>query len=170
MSNFTVNKTYDVESIPQKKDSISVLSNYSINLSFGKNTEYGSSIRKALPSDLDVFSELPKQVYENDDVSAFLNALSHSISKVDERDITFSKLIPSELSDSNITLEWIFNYFRRYFSFDKETGNQFGIVGFDESKTKFFNEFETVDVKDFYLISDKIVNSVISMIKGKNSE
>ncbi len=94
---------------------------YKIGQHFDDNNEIDYSGR-ILPAELDIFSELPQYVYENEDANLFLNALRKKIFQFDRTEfsgITLSKLSVTEHTSRTIILEWIYNYFRVFFGFDK---------------------------------------------------
>lgn len=119
-----------------------------------------------IPTDIDIFSELPDYVYENNDAKEFLNVLRNALLKTSLSGITLSKLGVSEHSDSELEIEWIFNYFRVYFSFDHNAGNYFGRVSSNPIDKSFSNEFKEIDKQNIPTLVSSIIDYVVSMISA----
>lgn len=117
-----------------------------------------------LSSDVDIFSELPDYVYDNKDACNFLRSLRKTLLAAQLDGITLSKLCVSEHSESGLVLDWIFNYFRVYFSFDSEEGNFYGIIRSNPEEGSYSNEFKVMDPKQYETLTEIIVDDVIMMI------
>jgi hypothetical protein len=124
------------------------------------------NITSSLDSDLDVFTNLPDFVYDNKDASIFLQSLRKAIIKENPKDITLAKMIVTEKTETGFTLEWIYNYFRIYFSFDSEDGNFFGCISHNGEDGYFKNEFKPMKVSEFDDVAEAILDYVIMMIQG----
>lgn len=130
--------------------------------------QYGSSISivSSLDADIDVFDSLPVEIYNNEDVSLFLYALRKVINKEKPKDITLSKLLISEQTPTGVTLDWIYNYFRIYFSFDSVDGDFFGCISHNPEDGSFKNEFKQMQPTQFEDVAQAMLDYVITMIKG----
>lgn len=147
---------------------ISCYPSYSLNSSSGEQISF--DLDKVISPDIDIFSSLPQFVFENDHARLFLNAMKSvlmSIDKYELKDVSLSKLIVTEHSNITLVLEWIFEYFRFYFSFDKVEGDSWGEVFNDLSKGKFYNSFNKMEKEDYKNIAKKEVNLVLRMVRGE---
>lgn len=119
-----------------------------------------------LPSDLDIFDELPSYVYDYDDAKTFLNILRNVLLAQNLQDVTLSKLYVSEHSDSGVVLDWIYNYFRIYFSFDAKEGNFYGIISNNPEEGSFSNDFRIMDSRYYDILAKDIVDYVVKMLRA----
>ena len=129
------------------------------------------NIKRVLPPELDIFSELPAYVYKNEDARIFLEELrKHLLSyKREELDgIYLSKLRVTESNDITLVIEWIFNYFRLYFSFDRDEGNYYGEVHTDNEKGSFHNAFNRMERDDYPKIAEAEMDYAVMMAGGGN--
>lgn len=132
-----------------------------------KNREIsGANITECLSGDLDIFTEIPVTLYNEKDVAMFLDALRRAIVKENPQNVTLSKLIVTERTDTGCTLDWIYNYFRLYFSFDKIDGDYFGFMSHDEEKKTYKNEFKAMNPNDFDGVANAMLDYVLMMIQG----
>ena len=124
-----------------------------------------------LNADVDIFSELPARIYNHEHINDFLNAFKNAIAKADIENTTLSKLVISEETDTNITLDWIYNYFRIYFSFDKNQGDHFGFISYDPNNGAFRNFLNVMKPEDFKTVVKTLLKVVVDNIRGtKNGE
>ena len=84
----------------------------------------------------------------------------------DLRRITLPKLRVTELTDITIVIEWIFNYFRLYFTFDKNEGCFYGVVKNDIEHNEFLNEFKKMEKENFSIVAEAELEYAILMAKG----
>ena len=127
------------------------------------------SIKKILSPEVDIFSELPTKVYNIEYVKLFLDDLRACILNHDPEDfrcITLPKLRVTELTDITIVIEWIFNYYRLYFTFDKNEGCFYGVVKNDIENNEFLNEFKKMDQENFSIVAETELEYAILMAKG----
>ena len=126
-------------------------------------------IKRVLSPEIDIFTALPANVYENDRVKAFLNEMRICLLNWDQdelRGITLPKLRVTEFTDVTIVIEWIFNYFRLYFSFDQKEGDFYGEVMSDVENGKFHNEFRKMEIEEFQRIAEAEVAYAVMMAEG----
>ncbi len=105
----------------------------------GRIPDYSSS----LPVELDIFNHLPQLVYGFREAKDFLNDLRavivRSYLQSELENLVLSKLTVSEYSDTGVVIDWIFNYFQMYFTFDKKNGSYWGTVMADNEEGEFCN-------------------------------
>ena len=130
----------------------------------GDVSVYGST----LPTDYDIFSNLPQSVYENDDVRFFLEclrrALLKKLSEGEIENVSLTKLRLSEQSDGSITIDWIFSYFRLFFSFDLTEGNMCGIVEINNEQKRYITDVQEIDMINCDCFTGSILDYVIVML------
>ena len=126
-------------------------------------------IIRVLPPETDIFTALPASVYRNDRAKAFLNEMRTCLLNWDKNElggITLPKLRMTEFTDVTIVIEWIFNYFRLYFSFDQKEGDFYGEVMHDTENGKFYNEFQKMEIEEFPSIAEAEVAYAVMMAEG----
>ena len=104
-----------------------------------------------------------------DHVGLFLAEMKKAILSWDKeelRRVTLPKLQVTEFTDATLVIEWIFNYFRLYFSFDKMEGDYYGEVMNDLENGKFHNEFKKMELEDFSKVAEAQVAYAIMMAEG----
>ena len=126
----------------------------------------GIGISRSLSGDVDVFTELPVAIYKEKNVALFLNALRDAILEENPQNVTLSKLIVSEKTDTGCTLDWIYNYFRLYFSFDRVDGNYYGFMSHNTEEDSYKNEFRPMKPADFKDVAKAMLDYVLMMIQG----
>lgn len=126
-------------------------------------------ISGALSPELDVFSELPISVYSNNDAKDFLDEMKKCLLDYDKEQlssVSLTKLRASEVNESSIVIEWIFNYFRFYFSFNKNEGDFYGVVINDSENQSFSNDYKKMSKQEFHDIADALVAYAAVMSGG----
>ena len=63
-------------------------------------------------------------------------------------------------------LDWIYNYFRVYFSFDTDEGNFYGIISSNPEEGSYSNDFKAMDPKQYQTLARAIVDYVVMMIRA----
>lgn len=112
----------------------------------------GEDTRK-LSLDTDIFSGLPEFVFENKKVDRFLNVLKNVIAMSDLEGVTLSKLHLSEYNEATISIEWIFNYFRAYFSFESDDEDSYGMIENNKENQEFSNYFRKLKPEEYELVA-----------------
>ena len=141
---------------------------YQISFSTGGKLTIESNCKMLLP-ELDIFSLLPSGIYDNNHIKNFLHELKESLLDVDIntlRDITLPKLKTGSVGESSIVIEWIFNYFRFYFLFDRKEGDFYGMVINDPEKGKFINISNKLYPEKYREVARANIDNAISMAKG----
>ncbi len=126
-------------------------------------------IKRVLSPEIDIFTALPASVYGNDRAKSFLNEMRTCLLNWDKdelRGITLPKLRVTEFTDVTIVIEWIFNYFRLYFSFDQKEGDFYGEVMSDVENGKFHNEFRRMETAEYPSIAEAEVAYAVMMAEG----
>lgn len=126
--------------------------------------ELQNNFDATLPNDIDIFSELPEYVYANSDAKKFLIIMRKILLSYNISGITLSKLCISDHSDSGIVIDWIYNYFRVYFSFDSQNGNFYGLISNNPEKKSFFNEFKVMNSNEYETIARTVISFIITMM------
>lgn len=165
--NIVIQQSYSVD-LKQNKSDFVVPQKYEGASPYGhvKRDIFGINITESLNGDLDIFTDLPESVYKEKDVALFLDALRGVIAEENPQNVTLSKLIVTEKTDSGCTLDWIYNYFRLYFSFDKNDGDYFGFMSHDTEKELYKNEFKAMKPQDFKNVAKAMLDYVLVMIQG----
>lgn len=164
------NKYYFSEYETQKRN----ISNteYSIpidNITVDKDST--SNISGVLPYELDIFSELPDFVYDNYHAKKFIMALKNNILIFGHSilsEISLSKLRVSEHDEDYLLLEWIFNYFRLYFGFDKNDGDFFGEVMNNPENGEFHNDIKKMKIDEYDAVTKANLLYVAALVQGRN--
>ena len=165
--NIIIQQSYSVDSIEKMSDFV-VPQKYEGESLYGhmKREISGINITESLNGDVDIFTELPEAVYKEKDVALFLSALRGAIAEENPQNVTLSKLVVTEKTDTGCTLDWIYNYFRLYFSFDKIDGDYFGFMSHDTEKELYKNEFKAMKPQDFKNVAKAMLDYVLMMIQG----
>ncbi|WP_455524912.1 hypothetical protein [Holdemanella biformis] len=165
--NIVIQQSYSVD-LQQNQSDFVVPQKYEGESPYGhvKRDIFGINITESLNGDLDIFTDLPESVYKEKDVALFLDALRRVIAEENPQNVTLSKLIVTEKTDSGCTLDWIYNYFRLYFSFDKNDGDYFGFMSHDTEKELYKNEFKAMKPQDFKNVAKAMLDYVLVMIQG----
>lgn len=127
------------------------------------------TIKRVLSPEIDIFTGLPTSVYGNDRAKAFLNELRRCLLNWDQdelRGITLPKLRVTEFTEVTLVIEWIFSYFRLYFSFDQKEGDFYGEVMSDIENGKFHNEFRKMEMEEYPRIAEAEVAYAVMMAEG----
>lgn len=138
-----------------------------INTSGFNHVPFG--IKRVLSPEIDIFSALPQFVFDNEHAKMFLDEMKRALINTDRADlegVTLSKLRVTEHTDMTLVLEWIFNYFRLYFSFDKKEGDFFGEVSSDPENGKFHNAFNKMEISDYSKVAEAEVMYAVMMAGG----
>ena len=118
---------------------------------------------RKLSLDTDIFSGLPEFVFENKKVDRFLNVLKNVIAMSDLEGVTLSKLHLSEYNEATISIEWIFNYFRAYFSFESDDEDSYGMIENNKENQEFSNYFRKLKPEEYELVAKSVLDYIIMM-------
>lgn len=160
--NIKINRTYNTNLEKEKKQ-------YTVNVTSPSTideTTSGSfdiSLQRKLSSDLDVFYDLPDEVFVNTKANYFLSVLRDVILATDLEDVTLSKLHVSEMTEESLMIEWIFNYFRTYFSFEKDNQDSYGMIENNPETQEFSNQFRPLKINEYEEVARSIVEYIVMM-------
>lgn len=156
-----MSKNYIIRSDYREKNS---------SIDFGKSNIGGTSsgtinesYTRKLSIDTDIFSQLPKDVFKNQKVNQFLLTLKRVVADADLEGVTLSKLHLSEFSESTISIEWIFNYFRAYFSFEKDDEDSYGMIENNTETQEFSNYFRQLRPEEYNVVARSVLDYIILM-------
>lgn len=165
----TISKGYGTQSHKKSARSIQVGDYFNVHNYETEIEGKTKSIKRVLSPEVDIFSSLPMEIFANDHVKLFLEEMRRCILEWDKDDlsgIVFPKLQLTEFTDVTIVIEWIFNYFRLYFSFDEKEGDFYGEVMSDSENGKFHNDFRKMEVDEFPLVAEAEVAYAVLMAEG----
>ncbi|MCD7771563.1 MAG: hypothetical protein LUH23_05705 [Oscillospiraceae bacterium] len=142
-------------------------------LSYGKVADTVNGLipeySPSLPAELDIFCKLPRAVYENSEVGSFLSALKtvmiHAYRQSKLENLILSKLIVSECSETEVVIDWVFNYFQMYFSFSKKDGNYWGMVMVNNEEGEFGNSVIKIRPEKLTEQANLILNTAVMLIR-----
>lgn len=127
-------------------------------------------IVSAMPAELDLFSNIPEKAYENPHFRRFVQTFNRVLlSKEKEKEnenITFSKFVLTELTETIVEIEWIYNYFRLYFELDRTGKDSFGYVEKDPSSGQIYNSTRFFDEEEYCKFIEAQIEYVIMMTEG----
>lgn len=124
------------------------------------NGECNMSVCTDLPPDVNVFSDLPKKIFDLPEVNCFLAILKKDINNDVFANLTLSKLRVSERTEDSIVLDWAFNYFRVYFSFESNDDSNYGMIENNPIKHIFSTTCKALQHDKYEEIADEVVNFV----------
>ncbi len=122
-----------------------------------------------ISENIDIFTDLSPVVYENKDAKLVLDSLRHAIisarneSKL--KDVFLHKLVTSERTETTLTIEWIFNKFRVFLSFDKGDDPYYGLIYVDTELMEFTDTVQKIDMNHCNDAADTVLNFVLSKLK-----
>ena len=125
--------------------------------------EYNIAYTRKLSLDTDIFSGLPKFVFENKKVDCFLNVLKNVIAMSNLEGLTLSKLHLSEYNEGTISIEWIFNYFRAYFTFESDDEDSYGMIENNRENQEFSNYFRKLKPEEYEIVAKSVLEYIILM-------
>lgn len=151
----------------------SAIVEYGTSNSVNSETENGSILQKnkyetPLSSDLDVFENLTdERIQSMPRVSKFLNELRLSIANNSNNlsNIHYNKLTMEEPTrPGELMIDWIYNYFRAFYSFDDKEGDMYGLIVNNTESKKFKSEFEELNESEYDKVAAKSVKFITENI------
>lgn len=122
------------------------------------NIEAPLPVEKRIFDDIDVHSIKIPRVHE------FIQAFTNELRNTETSEITMSKMRLVETEDGN-ELEWIYSYFRIYFSFEADGDDTCGFVENNTESGSFRSSFDKMKQEEYSLIARKSIDFVINLIK-----
>jgi hypothetical protein len=98
----------------------SVFANHSHFTRLSTQSHVGAIYHERLPEGVNIFNDIPEKVLKDKRVKAFIDRFIVTLQGFELNDITFPKLKAYISEDNSISINWIFNYFRLYFSFEED--------------------------------------------------
>ena len=123
-------------------------------------------IESSLPADINVFTELPKEVFELPEVGEMLAALRAALDTIKGNEVTLSKLRISEYTADGIVLDWIFNYFRVYFAFEFHGDDSFGMIANNPVENSFSSVFKEIKQDQYEGVAAEVVEFVLNRLNA----
>ncbi len=132
-------------------------------LSFNDNSGL-SFFQQALPSDINIFTELSKDALHVHPIYLLVRELWNSIRRQSRQEITLSKLIDSRQDDGSILLEWIFWSCRVSFQF-YEDDSYIYCLAFNDLKTNTYSSLcESFKEEDIQKVAELVVEFIYKHI------
>lgn len=116
-------------------------------------------LEKPLPVEKRVFQDLPDELPQR--VLEFVEVFNRVMKRMDTGEITFSKVLSRRQEDGAIDMEWVENYFRVYFAFEKDEDDSVGFVVSDTEREEFLSFSERLKREDYGRIARKSIEFVI---------
>lgn len=122
------------------------------------NIEAPLPVEKRIFDDIDVHSIKIPRIHE------FIQAFTNELRNTETSEITMSKMRLVETEDGN-ELEWIYSYFRIYFSFEADGDDTYGFVENNTESGSFRSSFDKMKEEEYSLIARKSIDFVKNLIK-----
>ena len=122
------------------------------------NIEAPLPVEKRIFDDIDVHSIKMPRVHE------FIQAFTDQLLNTDTSEVTMNKMRLVETEDGN-ELEWIYSYFRIYFSFEANGNDTCGFVENNTESGSFRSSFDKMKQEEYSLIARKSIDFVKNLIK-----
>ena len=122
------------------------------------NIEAPLPVEKRIFDDIDVHSIKMPRVHE------FIQAFTDQLRNTDTSEVTMNKMRLVETEDGN-ELEWIYSYFRVYFSFEANSDDTYGFVENNTESGSFRSSFDKMKEEEYSLIARKSIDFVKNLIK-----
>ncbi len=127
------------------------------------------TLSSPLPFDLDIFDIVSdKRVNSKPRVLFFLSKLKKAIKfrENELQNVHFNKLsIEESEKPDEIMIDWLYNYFRAFFSFDDKQGDMYGLILNNTLKLEFCSEFKPLVEAEYDSIAEKTVEFVVENIR-----
>lgn len=117
-------------------------------------------MERPLPEEKKVIPTLPQEAPER--AMLFTKAFNHEMLQVDTVGLTFTKFHLSVQDDGSFNMEWIENYFRVYFAFEKDEEDTWGMVVNDTEREDFLSTFHRLRKEEYALAARESIEFVIS--------
>ena len=117
------------------------------------NIEAPLPVEKRIFDDIDVHSIKMPRVHE------FIQAFTDQLRNTDTSEVTMNKMRLVETEDGN-ELEWIYSYFRIYFSFEAAGDDTCGFVENNTESGSFRSSFDKMKQEEYSLIARKSIDFV----------
>ena len=122
------------------------------------NIEAPLPVEKRIFDDIDVHSIKIPRIHE------FIQAFTNELRNTETSEITMSKMRLVETEDGN-ELEWIYSYFRIYFSFEADGDDTCGFVENNTESGSLRSSFDKMKQEEYSMIARKSIDFVKNLIK-----
>lgn len=120
-------------------------------------------IEAPLPVEKRIFDDIDISSIKMSRVRGFIQAFTNCLRNNDTNEVSLNKIRMVE-TDDGYEFEWIFNYFRVYFSFEANGDDSFGFVENNTESASFLSSFYKMKEEDYGMIVKKALNFVINHI------
>ena len=165
--------TYDIDNLVEKT-TIENVAHY-LTLEDDKESTVSGSVSSLddlsspLPFDLDIFDIIKdERVCSRPRASIFLSKLKKAIQEREDelKNIHFNQLSLEESDKPDeLMIDWLYNYFRAFFSFNDSQGDMYGLILNDTVKLEFSSEFKPLIEVEYDSIAEKTVEFVLENIR-----
>lgn len=166
---------YEVEDVADNNHAtIQTLENYLPLEKDCEGTVTGEQLPKELctlplPYDLDIFEVMSdERISSRPRITRFLSKLNDAIQQRGEsmENVHLNKLALEDSEKPNqLMIDWLYNYFRAFFSFDDEYGDMYGLIVNNTLSLEFNSEFKPLKETEYDTIAEKTVEFVLENIK-----
>ena len=122
-----------------------------------------------LPYDLDIFDVVTDQrVLARPRIGKFFMQMKNAIQRKEQElvNIHFNKLSLEESDKTDeVMVDWIYYYFRAFFSFDDTQGDMYGLILNNTQDLEFWSEFKPLIETDYASIAEKTIDFVLENIR-----
>ena len=129
----------------------------------------GALFIKPLSSNLDIFENLSDvQMMSMPRASHFISVLRTSIlNNMDSlKDIQYNKLSIEESSrPGELMIDWIYNYFRAFYSFDDVEGDMYGLIVNNTETKEFKSEFQPLKETEYNEVVAKSISFITENLR-----
>lgn len=121
------------------------------------------NIKAPLPVEKRIFDDIDVHSIKIPRVLRFIQAFTDQLRNTETSEVTMSKMRLAELEDG-YDLEWIYSYFRIYFSFEASGDDTYGFVENNTKSGSFQSSFYKMKEEEYDLIVEKVLKFVINHI------
>lgn len=169
--------TYDIDNLKKgyrftfdDKGEYDVSEGGEIVFSFEENADK-VHLSSPLPMDLDIFDiALDKRIQTKQRAKDFLERLKLYIQQKNVmtslENVHFNKLsIEDQNNEGELMVDWIYNYFRVFYSFDDKEGDMYGMIVNDTERVIFASEFKQLKETNYDDVAKETVEFVLENIR-----
>ena len=117
-------------------------------------------VDRPFPEEKKVIPPMPQEAPER--ARKFAAVFNREFLHVNTDGLTFTKFHLSSLDDGSFNMEWVENYFRVYFAFEKDEDDTWGMVVNDTEREDFLSTFHRLRKEEYALAARESIEFVIS--------
>lgn len=117
------------------------------------------NIEAPLPVEKRIFDNIDVHSIKIPRVKQFIQAFTEQLRNTDTSEVSMSKMRLAE-SENGYELEWIYSYFRIYFSFEGKCDDTYGFVENNTESGSFRSSFDKMKEEEYPLIAKKSLDFV----------